>query len=210
MKPKFQQPTAISCALLYAMLIGAPSQSAAAENKNFDIGVGIGGEYDSNITVDAQDLATSEGDVAALLEANLSFKPIRNGDSALEIGYDFFQSLHDDLSEFDLQIHGLSLTASTKISGVDASASYRFSHILLGGDGFLDIHSIHPMLGFYVGKDVYVSAAYEYQRRDYDDTAPRDALPAISFCVKKPTGLNLPIGDITSTWASRRRSQWAM
>ncbi len=174
MKPQFQA-TAISYALLYAMLIGAPSQSAAAEDKNFDIGVGVGGEYDSNITVDAQDLATSEGDVAALLEADLSFKPIQSGDSALEISYDFFQSLHDDLSEFDLQIHGLSLTGSTKIGGVDASANYRFSHILLGGDKFLDIHSIRPTLGLSLSQDVYVNAAYEYQWRDYDDLAPRDS-----------------------------------
>ncbi len=170
------QPTAISCALLYSMLIGAPLQiAAAAEDKNFDIGVGIGSEYDSNITVDAQDLTTNEGDVAALLEANLSFKPIHDGNTSLEIGYDFFQSLHDDLSDFDLQIHGLSLSGSTKISGVDASANYRFSHILLGGDPFLDIHSIRPTLGFYVRQDVYVSAAYEYQWRDYDDLAPRDS-----------------------------------
>lgn len=175
MKPQ-DQATAISCALLCAILTGAtPRIAAAADDKNFDVGVGIGGEYDSNITVDAQDLTTDEGDAAALLEANLSYKAIKSGDSSLEIGYDFFQSLHEDLSDFDLQIHGLSLTASTKISGVDASANYRFSHILLGGDGFLDIHSIRPTLGFYVGKDVYVSAAYEYQRRDYDDIAPRDA-----------------------------------
>lgn len=173
---RLDQATAIPCTLLIATLLGAPLQSAAAaEDKNFDIGVGVGGEYDSNITVDAQDLTTNEGDVAALLEAALSFKPIQNGNSSLEIGYDFFQSLHDDLSDFDLQIHGLSLTGSTKIGGVDASANYRFSHILLGGDSFLDIHSVRPTLGFYVRQDVYVSAAYEYQWRDYDDLAPRDS-----------------------------------
>lgn len=173
---RLDQATAISYTLLIATLLGAPLQSAAAaDDKNFDIGIGIGGEYDSNITVDAQDLATDEGDVAALLEADLSFKPIQNGNSSLEIGYDFFQSLHEDLSDFDLQIHGLSLTGATKFGGLDASIGYRFSHILLGGDGFLDIHSVRPGLGGSVGKDVYVRASYEYQWRDYDDLAPRDS-----------------------------------
>lgn len=169
--------TTAMTALTLACAVAAPGWAQERDDRNapYSLGVAVGGEYSSNITVDAQDLSTNEGDIAAVIEANLGYKPVDDGVTSLEIGYDFYQSLYEDLSDFDLQIHGLSLSGATKWAEVDVSGAYRFNHIRLGGDKFLNIHSLRPTLGLSVGERGYVSAAYEYQRRNYADIEPRDA-----------------------------------
>lgn len=148
---------------------------AGDDADRFSLSIGGGAEYDSNITVDAQDLTTNEGDVAFLVEGDVGYKFGDTDTVEVEVGYDFYQSLHADLTDFDLQIHGLSLSASKEIGGIDVGGTYRFSHILLGGSSFLDIHSFNPTLGTLIGNKVYVIAGYDYQNKDFDTVDARDA-----------------------------------
>jgi hypothetical protein len=124
-----------------------------------------GGEYESNITVDAQDLTTRAGDESLVLEGNIGYRFVQNGDFRLTADYNFFQSLHADLTQFDLQIHGLGLNASTRYGNVDVGAAYRYNYTLLGSDSFLETHSIRPNIGFLIGGKTYFTLAYEYQRQ---------------------------------------------
>ncbi|RMF09905.1 MAG: DUF560 domain-containing protein [Alphaproteobacteria bacterium] len=148
---------------------------AADDTDRFSLSIEGGVEYDSNITVDAQDLTTNRGDMAFLIEGEAGYTIGDIDTLEVEARYDFYQSLYLDLTDFDMQIHGLSLTASRDVHGVDASGTYRFSHILLGGDGFLDIHSFNPTIGMMIGDSLYVITGYDYQDKDFDTADNRDA-----------------------------------
>ncbi len=153
----------------------ATATQAAENDSRFGLGIEIGAEYDDNITVDDQDLSTNQGDESLLLDADLSYKAIDDGDSEVELGYSFHQSLHEELSDFDLQIHGLSLGAKTDLGNTTLGGNYRYTHILLGGDQFLDLHTVRPYLGFSLSKELYLNVFYEFEKRNFDTNQDRDA-----------------------------------
>lgn len=158
-----------------ASLAMASPSFAQDEESGLSASIGGGFEYDSNITVDAQDLNSNQGDAALLIEGDIGYEFGDVESMKFEVGYDFYQSLYMDLSDFDMQIHGLSLSATKDVNGVDAGANYRFSHIRLDGDSFLDIHSFNPTLGKLFGDKLYVIAGYDYQNKNFETANARDA-----------------------------------
>jgi hypothetical protein len=159
------------------VVMGFSGAAFAASNGPLSLSISAGAQYDDNITVDAQDLTTNKSDKAAVIEGAAGFKFINTKSLKLEAGYDFYQTLHKDLTNFDLQIHGLSLSASSDIGGAfDVGGSYRFDHVLLGGSSFLDMHTVRPSVGYSID-NLHLVAAYEYQHRNFRTpaTETRDA-----------------------------------
>lgn len=153
----------------------AAGAAQAADDQPFSVYLGAGLVSDSNITVDAQDLTSNRGDVALMLEGGASAK-LGNADSMqFNLGYDFSQSLHQDLGSFDLQLHTLSAGVQKTVRGYDLGLDYSFSHIRLGGNALLNLHRLSPSVGKLVSSQVYVVGAYEYQKRNFDSLNMRDS-----------------------------------
>tara|TARA_R110002096_G_scaffold433579_1_gene652536 strand:- start:1169 stop:2098 length:930 start_codon:yes stop_codon:yes gene_type:complete len=148
------------------------SAKAADNDSPFSASAFAGYEYDSNITVDQIDSNSGLGDDALILEGAIGYAVVDNDDVRLNVGYDFYQSLHDDVTEFDLQIHGFNADTSYSIDDFDLGLMYMFNTIDLGSDPFLDIHSIRPSVGYMIdSKDIYLLASYEYQDQKFDSVS---------------------------------------
>jgi len=154
-------------AIFLATTLMAISPVMAAEENPLSLSLKVGAEYDNNITVDSLDLTSRQGDEAALLDGSVGYQIVKNGDMSLKAGYSFSQSLHLDLSEFDLQIHTASLEAGTKMGDVDLGIAYRYNHISLGAESFLEMHSIRPSFSTLVGTKLLLTGAYEYMKQDF-------------------------------------------
>lgn len=155
----------------FALSFAAPALAAGP----FSLSVSAGAQYDDNVTVSALDLSSHQSDKAAIIEGAAGFKFVDSKTTKLQANYDFYQSLHKELSHFDLQIHGLSLSGSHSLGGgVDVGAAYRFDHILLGASPFLDMQTVTPNISFSAGLLTLVTS-YEYQHRNFKTLDTRDA-----------------------------------
>lgn len=152
-----------------AIFMGAPV--AAQEENPFELEAEAGYRYDDNITVDESDSNSRRGDSSFLFRANLGADLVDKDKFGFSASYSFSQSLHDELTDFDLQIHGLSARAKTKVGKVTLAADYRFNFIKLGGADFLEINTIRPNIGFLLGKKTYLTASYEYRENSFKDVA---------------------------------------
>lgn len=147
----------------------------AKDEKPFSLVVTAGAEYDSNVSVEQTDVITRQGDMLAILGVEAKYKAKLADKTALTLGYDFEQTLHSDFTDFDMQTHTLSAGLDTQVAGVGVGADYSFSHILLGGDGFLDMHQLSPSVSRFVTKSLYVRGGYTYLDKNFDTFDSRDA-----------------------------------
>ncbi len=157
----------ISALLATVLITTVIPQASAEENDPLFLSLEVGAEYDDNITVDAADVTSQQGDSAALIDGMIEYDFINDGNNSLKAGYSFSQSLHFDLSEFDLQIHGASLTASTNVNDVDLALTYRYNNIRLGNEAFLEMHTVQPTFTTLVGNDILVVGGYEYLKQNF-------------------------------------------
>lgn len=162
------------CAALIQALI-SPTTANAQDDKPWSLSARAGAEYDSNVTVSETDIQTGESDVAAIFEVEGAFEIEPMADTTLEFGYDFFQSLYADLGQFDIQSHSLSAILDHEFGSFDAGLSYRFNTSSLGGNGFLDIHSIAPTVSFFLTDAVFLNLGYSYLDKNFKTDNARDA-----------------------------------
>ena len=136
---------------------------------------GVGVEYDDNVTTDEVDLTSFEGDVAGVFELGATYTPLETETSEFEVGYDFYQSLYANLSDFDLQLHNFSAIGSHTIGPVDAGLTYLYTYAGLGGDSFFKSHNIMPTAGFSLLPNWYHVAGFNYLDKNFTDNDTRDA-----------------------------------
>ena len=153
----------------------AAAPALAQDNEGFKLNIAAGGEYDSNITVSELDTTTNKGDFAALLDFTAEYKTKAGENTNLEFGYDFSQSLYSSESNFNLQTHALTLNADTELNGFDLGLGYGFYSNRLGGDKFLDLHTLSPSAAYFFGEGSYVRADYTYYKKAFTTLDDRDA-----------------------------------
>lgn len=144
-------------------------------DRPWSLAAGAGLAYDHNVIRQEIDVQTDDPDGAGLFELEATYLlPNRRG-PAIELGYDFHQTLYFDVTELDLQSHGLSAEASQRIGPADASLSYLFSLNTLDGDRFVDFHEVRPTAGFAPTESWYASVSPAFQVTRFDDESRRDA-----------------------------------
>ena len=154
--------------LTTTILIANISSHVMAKEKNpLTLSLEVGAEYDNNITVDALDVTSQLGDEAILFDGFIEYDFVNDGETSFTAGYSFSQSLYLDFTEFDLQIHGASLAASTRVKDVDIGISYRYSNISLGREAFLEMHSVQPTFSTLIGTKFLLMGGYEYLKQNF-------------------------------------------
>lgn len=159
--------------LVICAAIGFPA--SAEDNEGLSLNISAGGEYDSNITVSELDTTTNVGDWAALLDFSAGYKVKSDAKTSFEFGYDFSQSLYSSEGDFNLQSHAITANADTEMNGFDLGLAYGFYSNSLGGDKFLDMHSISPSAAIFFGEGSYVRADYTYYKKSFTVLDDRDA-----------------------------------
>lgn len=142
--------------------------------QRFRLATRVGIEYDDNVSVPEIDATSDRGDGAFVADLATSYRILDSERTALEAGYDFTQSLHFDLSDADLQSHGLWLDGAHAVGALDAGLGYRFGTSTLGGDGFLNLHEVRPRLDLPVRSGWTAQLAVAYLNKDFLDSRDRD------------------------------------
>ncbi len=150
-------------------------QNGEKSNKPWSLAFGAGFQYDDNITVDARNLTTNQGDFSYIAEFSGAYKILQAPKYELEAGYDFYQSIHDNLSAFDLQTHIFSLNGSYDWGKLNFGIFNIYNRINLGNIGFLEIQSTSPSVGLAVNDIWYATITYSYKNTNFFDLPERDA-----------------------------------
>lgn len=152
----------------------AAQQPPGEEDKDWSVEARAGAEYDSNISVAERDLSTGESDVAAVFELGAEFRLPETEGFAVELGYDFSQSIHADLSDFDLQTNLFSASVEREVEGIDFGLRLQHSRASLGGDGFLRMTSFTPSAAYFFGEAYYLMGYYRYTDKNFVVDPGRD------------------------------------
>lgn len=154
---------------LACVLACYPPTVYGADDSALELELEVGAEYDENITIDAIDSNARQGDSLLRLSGAIGTDIFNKDDTSLSARYSFFQSLHQDLTDFDLQLHGFSARANTKAGKMNLGASYRYDLIRLAGKDFMDVHTISTDIGILVATKTYLTAGYDYRTQSFDD-----------------------------------------
>jgi hypothetical protein len=144
-----------------------PQQPRAKPPRPFTLTLGIGAQYDSNISVDDGDFNVRKGDESLLLSVAASFTPLATKKTTLRFGYSYDDARNRDLTDFDLAVHSASASLSRRFGKLTASVDYQYSHVLLGEHAYLGMHLASPALSAFATPHVFVRAAVTYLRKDF-------------------------------------------
>lgn len=172
----------ISCGPRFASVLGAllltalcTAASADDGKKSWSVQTKIGVEHDDGVSIDELDNRSGQADRALTVDVTAAYEFFRDSASPVEISYDFSKISYDELSAFDLQSHSAFLSTGRSFGSIDTSFLYGVSHTTLAGDGFLNLHTVTPGLGYALTDTWYVSAAYNYQNKTFLTAAERDS-----------------------------------
>lgn len=179
---RFMKQKIMASAAIAALGIqGAAAQTAEGQAGNgespgsFDLEVSAGAEYDSNISVEQLESSTGTGDIAGVFDADAEYEHAFTDKTSASVGYAFSQSLHEDLTDFDLQTHHASVGVQREFDPVEVGADYHYVYTRLGGDGFLTYQNLSPYVAGFVSDSLYVRAAYTYVDKGFKNRDDRDA-----------------------------------
>jgi len=133
-----------------------------------------GTEYDSNVVAPDVDLLSGDFDVTGIFDVSASLQVVRTEHADVTLGYDFFQSLHRNESDFDLQSHGASVGASREFGWLDVGAQYQFAYAMLDWNELFLMHGARPDFGIAPVPWWYTEFSYQFWQKDFAQSA-RDA-----------------------------------
>lgn len=161
--------------LVAALAIALPASANADTKHSFSVDVSGGVEYTDNLTVTELDRQAQKEDYAAVLNASVGWRGEAGKDDVYSAGYFFSQSSQFELSDFDLQIHGLNLSYAHTFGAVEAGLGYRYFFTFLGGDDLLDLHQVAPFISWTPIKKLRLKGEFAYKDKDLKGRTDRDA-----------------------------------
>jgi hypothetical protein len=155
--------------------VAAADSSSAQRQREWKLELGLGAEYDSNVTVDEVDLSSGQGDYAQLLSLGVGVKQPLGQRSTFSLNYDINQSNYQEFSRVDRRTQILGADLSTDLGRSNAGFSAYFIDSRLDGDPFLGYLRLSPSLSGFLARKWFARGAYVYSERRIDDREQRDA-----------------------------------
>ncbi|WP_225206043.1 hypothetical protein [Novosphingobium huizhouense] len=137
--------------------------------------LGAGVQYDSNISIEEADIPTRRGDEALLLQASVQLTAAETKRSTLRFGYSYDDERNRTLDQVSITFHGVSAGVTRRIGRAALAADYQYSHVLLGGHPYLDIHSVSPSIAGFVDRNLYLRLGATWQSKGFTDVDALDA-----------------------------------
>jgi len=142
-------------------------------------------EYDSNVQLaPTSDQAgfDQQADGRAVLSAGGNYTLWQTRPVQLRAGYDFFQSLHFDLSDFNVQANRVTVQATGGMGIVSGGVLGAYDYYLRETDSYMQEGEAFPWLT--VAEEWGRSQVfYRFRRRDFKEAAVRDALDSLGHTV---------------------------
>ncbi len=158
----------------YAENLPEDCSRPAGRRKAYNLAITAGGQYDDNVIVEPENPA-----IAADRKRDRRFVAYLTSDAALfetggislKAGYNFYQSLHEHLSGFNVQYHKITPSLDVTISGAfSVTAGYTLEYTLLGEEEYSRFHTYHGRITLRENGKLSTEAIYEYKDRKYWDT----------------------------------------
>jgi tetratricopeptide (TPR) repeat protein len=134
----------------------------------------VGFQYDSNVVLaPSQDIIkvvtgiTKQADGRATLDAGGSFVPWRTDEAQLSIGYEFYQSLHFELTDFNIQDHRPTVQLVVNKGVFQFGMLGRYDYYLLDTDSFLQEATVLPWVSIPEGDLGRTEFSYRMRRREF-------------------------------------------
>ncbi|MEN8264627.1 MAG: tetratricopeptide repeat protein [Nitrospirota bacterium] len=142
--------------------------------KRFKADLTIGGQYDSNVVLEPDnpsitDDRKSDWRAVALLKAGA--KVYENNAVLIRADYNFYQSLHAKLDNFDVHYHKVTPSIELNVSDVvRPSAGYKYEYIFFGGDEYGTIHTFFTKVNIKENMDFSTDVIVEFSDHKYWDS----------------------------------------
>jgi hypothetical protein len=157
------------------------SASVAAEDEptasktSFSADIAVGGEYDSNVSVEEVDAAISESDYAFTFDVGVGMRQQFTERAGLGLSYDFSLSKYHEFSQVDRATHLLGADFAFDFDKVDSNLSVFYVHSRLDGEEFLELLRVSPALAGFISRKWYARGAYVYSDKSITQRPERDA-----------------------------------
>ncbi len=165
-------------ALVLAWLCPVWSTPVAAEEnggRQWSAELGVGVEYDSNVSVDEVDVTSSQGDYALTLDAGFALKQPLSGSANAALTYDFSSSNYREFSEVDRQTHMFGLDLNVSYAGMNPGITLYYIDSRLDGSQFLQLSRYSPYVSGFLSKRWFARGAYVYSDKTIQNQEARDA-----------------------------------
>lgn len=172
------RPLCLIPALLAGPIAGntsAAEQGSKLPPAEFSAEVGVGAEYDSNVSVEEVDVSSNQGDYALTLKAGLEASKQVSKKVELAASYDFNQSLYEDFSQVDRQTHILGTDMTVELARLDTGLSFFYIHSRLDNEKFLELYRLSPSASGFLAKKWFGRVAYVYSDKSIEQSPDRDA-----------------------------------
>ncbi len=138
----------------------------------------VGLQYDSNVVLAPSDDAdkaalqiSRQADGRGVITLGGAYVPWRTERTELSVGYEFYQSLHFDLTEFNLQDHRPVIQGVVNAGIFQVGLLGRYDYYLLETDSFLQEASGFPWVAMTEGDIGRTEVFYRVRRRDFKKRA---------------------------------------
>lgn len=124
-------------------------------------------QYDDNVTIADDDRISREDDGRAVLTLTGRLVPFRTWPWRLGVEYNFYQSLHFDLTEFDIQQHTGRLFAQRKLGRVTLGAAADYTYAFLDRDRYFEAVSVGPSATIRQTERLFAVVSARYRASNY-------------------------------------------
>ena len=124
-------------------------------------------QYDDNVTIADDDLISRESDGRTVFAVVGRFLPVRTTPWRVGIEYSLFQSLHFDLSAFDLQSHTAKGFARFKLSRMTWHTALDYTYTGLDNDRFSEAFTVQPGVTVQQTDRLFAVVLVRYRHSNY-------------------------------------------
>ena len=162
----------LSCAVATT----ASAQDEESSSTGYVVEVAIGGEYDSNVTIDEVDLSSSQSDYGLTLDAKLGAHSAINENTELDLSYDYSQTTYNEFSLVNRKTHILGSSLDFDLGDFDSGLSFFYIHSRLDNKKFLEFYRVSPSVSGFLAKKWFARGAYVYSDKIIESNSERDAV----------------------------------
>ena len=151
-----------------------PAALAAGRKKPWSLYAGLGFQYDTNVVLapSDSDVKSAEGisdesDGRAVVSAGGDYVLLAGDAGSIRAQYDFYQSVHFRLTEFDLQGHRLRLEAAAQPAPVGYGLAVTYDFYALDYRSFFQEGLLTPWVAYAESPGAVTQAYYTFRGRDF-------------------------------------------
>ncbi len=145
-----------------------------AEEKLYRINVSAGSQYDSNVILEPSNppvTAERKSDIRTVLYVTSGAVLLKDSVIDLTLDYNFYQSLHINLNEFNVQYHKITPALEMTFSDtIRSSAGCSLEYTLLGSDLYSRFRTFYGKFSVRESEKLTADIIYEYGSHKYWDS----------------------------------------